>query len=123
MGRICLSGLVAGLLVSLYGGLAAAAETAGQADLDKALGLKVTAESLADLEKVAKLCESALQKGLDEPNQKFAQQLLSSTLYKHATRLCAPILEQSPPDRRWPMLRQFALKDLREGHRDQSAVR
>ena len=64
--------------------MAAASETAGQADLDKATELKVTAESLGDLEKVAKLCESALQKGLDEGNQKFAKQLLTSTLYQHA---------------------------------------
>ncbi len=90
----------------------ALAANEGQADLDKATELQVTAESLSDLEKVAKLCESALKKGLDESNQPFAKQLLSSTLYQHAEQLCGPIFEQAPPDRRWPLLRQFALQDL-----------
>jgi tetratricopeptide (TPR) repeat protein len=88
------------------------AENEGQADLDKATELRVTAESLSDLEKVTELCESALQKGLDEANEKFARQLLSSTLFQHATQLCAPVFDQTPPDRRWPLLRQFALRDL-----------
>jgi tetratricopeptide (TPR) repeat protein len=87
-------------------------ENKGQADLDKAIELQVTAQSLADLEAVAKHCESALAKGLDEANQQFAKQLLSSTLYQHATQLCVPIFDQKPPDRRWPLLRQFAMKDL-----------
>ena len=64
------------------------------------------------MEKVAKLCESALKKGLDEDNQAFAKQLLSSTLYQHAEQLCGPIFDQTPPDRRWPLLRHVALKDL-----------
>ena len=90
----------------------ALAANEGQADLDKATELQVTAQSLSDLEKVAKLCDSALKKGLDENNQAFAKQLLSSTLYQHAEQLCGPIFDQSPPDRRWPLLRQFALQDL-----------
>jgi tetratricopeptide (TPR) repeat protein len=88
------------------------AQTAGQEDLDKAIELQVTAQSLADLENVAKLCEAALEKGLDEANQQFAKQLLSSTLYQHAQQLCLPIFEQKPPNPRWPLLREFALKDL-----------
>jgi len=84
----------------------------GQADLDKATELQVTARSIGDLEKVAALCESALKKGLDEANQAFAKQLLSSTLYQHAAQLCDPIFDQTPPNPRWPLLRQFALKDL-----------
>lgn len=88
------------------------AESEGQADLDQATELQVTAKSLADLEKVARLCESALQKGLDEANTEFANKLMTATLFQHASRLCGPILEQSPPDRRWPVLRQFAMRDL-----------
>ncbi len=84
----------------------------GQSDLDKAIELQVSAQSLSDLEKVAKLCESALKKGLDGDNQGFAKQLMSSTLYQRAAQLCEPIFEQSPPDRRWPLLRQVALQDL-----------
>jgi len=88
------------------------ADHEGLADLDKANELKVGAKSMADLEKVAQLCESALEKGLDEANEEFATKLLTATLYQHADRLCQPILKQSPPDRRWPVLRQFAMKDL-----------
>ena len=92
----------------------ALAANEGQADLDKATELQVTAQSLDDLEKVAKLCESAIKKGLDEANQAFAKQLLSSTLYQHAAQLCGPIFDQTPPDRRWPLLRQVALRDLQK---------
>jgi tetratricopeptide (TPR) repeat protein len=98
-------------LTVIFAPLAPAANE-GQADLDKATEAQVTAQSLTDLEKVAKLCESALKKGLDENNQVFAKQLLSSTLFQHAEQLCGPVFEQSPPDRRWPLLRQFALQDL-----------
>ena len=84
----------------------------GQSDLDKAAELQVTAESLSDLEKVAMLCESALKKGLDADNEAFAKQLMSSTLYQRAAQLSGPIFDQSPPDRRWPLLRQIALQDL-----------
>src|SRR5205814_9503360 len=42
------------------------ADQPGQADLDQAADLQVTAETLGDLEKVIKLGESALAKGLDK---------------------------------------------------------
>ncbi len=101
--------LAAALALPIAG---ARAENEGQEDLDKAIELQVAAESLADLEAVAKQCESALEKGLDEANQQFAKQLLSSTLYRHAQQLCGPIFDQKPPSRQWPLLRQFAQKDL-----------
>ncbi|MCH5376161.1 MAG: tetratricopeptide repeat protein [Planctomycetes bacterium] len=88
------------------------AQNEGQDELDKATELQIRAQSLADLEQVAKLCEDALKKGLDEGNQAFAKQLLSSTLFQHASRLSQPIFEQSPPDRRWPLLRQIAVRDV-----------
>jgi tetratricopeptide (TPR) repeat protein len=107
-----ISGFSVLVLVTIIAGRLAAAESAGQADLDKATELKVTAESVGDLEKVAQLCESALRKGLDEGNQKFAKQLLASTLYQHADRLSAPIFGQGTPDRRMLLLWNYALKDL-----------
>ena len=88
------------------------AENEGQADLDLATEAKLEAETLADLEKVSTLCESALKKGLSEENAKFANQLLSSVLFDHAQRLCEAIFKQSPPDRRWQFIRQVAMKDL-----------
>jgi tetratricopeptide (TPR) repeat protein len=88
------------------------AENEGQAELDQATEAKLEAESLADLEKVANLVESALKKGLSAENAKFANQLISSVLLDHANRLCEAIFKQSPPDRRWQFIRQVAMKDL-----------
>jgi tetratricopeptide (TPR) repeat protein len=96
----------------LFGIAPLRAQNPGQADLDKATELQVAVQSLADLEQVAKLCESAIKKGLDEGNRKFAEQLLSSTLFEHAKRLCAPIFDVAEPDRRWQILRKMALRDL-----------
>ncbi len=90
----------------------ALAANEGQDDLDKATEMQITARALSDLGKVAELCESALKKGLDEGNQAFAKQLLSSTLYQYAEQLCGPVFDQSPPDRRWPLMRQVAMKHL-----------
>ena len=70
---ICLGGGMFGAFV-LFGVAPLRAQNPGQADLDKATELQVAVQSLADLEEVAKLCESALKKGLDEGNRKFAEQ-------------------------------------------------
>ena len=90
----------------------AVAEGEGQADLDAATDLQVGAESLADLEKVTELIESALKKGLDKGQQDFAKRMLAATLYQHADRLSKAIFEQTPPTRNWQLVRQHALKDL-----------
>jgi tetratricopeptide (TPR) repeat protein len=96
----------------------ARAENEGQADLDKATELQLTAETLADLEKVVELGESALKKGLDKGQTELARQILAATLFQHASRLSASIFEQSPPSPRWPLVRQFALRDIEKakGH-------
>ncbi|MCY2995642.1 MAG: tetratricopeptide repeat protein [Planctomycetota bacterium] len=104
--------LLALLSVLVLGTTSLGAEGAGQPDLDKATELQISAKNLADLEQVARLCDSALKKGLDDGNLKFAEQMLSSTLFQHASRLCAPIFDQTPADRRWPLLRKVALDDL-----------
>ena len=74
----------------------------GQEDLDKAIDLQLNVQSLADLEKVASLAESALDKGLEKESADFARQLLAATLFQHAKRLSAAIFEQTPPSPRWP---------------------
>jgi hypothetical protein len=56
------------------------AENEGQADLDKATQLKVAAENLDDLGEVIDHLDTALEKGLDKENTKFAQQLLVASL-------------------------------------------
>src|SRR3970040_1940 len=88
------------------------AEGEGQSDLDAAADLQVGAESLADLEKVTSLIESALKKGLDKGQEDFAKRMLAPTLYQHADRLSKAIFDQSPPTNKWQLVRQYALKDL-----------
>jgi tetratricopeptide (TPR) repeat protein len=88
----------------------------GQADLDKATQLKVTAEGLPDLNEVVDKLDSAIEKGLDKDNKAFAEQLLTSTLLQRATMLSSAILDrqvQDPRrDPRWLQIRQYALTDL-----------
>ncbi len=95
---------------------AAPAENAGLEDLDKATQLKVTAENLPDLNDVVDKLDSAIEKGLDNDNQAFADQLLISTLLQRATVLSAAVLDrpQADPrrDPRWMQVRQFAINDL-----------
>jgi tetratricopeptide (TPR) repeat protein len=110
MRRFAIASVLIGSL-SLLAPLAGA-EGEGQADLDAATDLQVSAESLADLEKVTDLIESALKKGLDKGQEDFAKRMLAATLYQHADRLSKAIFEQKPPTRNWQLVRQHALKDL-----------
>lgn len=84
----------------------------GQKDYDEASEKQLTAESLGDLEKVITLCESAIKKGLDKEYEGIAKQLLASTLYQHAERSVKAIFEQQPPNPRWPLVRERAMKSL-----------
>jgi tetratricopeptide (TPR) repeat protein len=95
----------------LVGGVAQAAGE-GQADLDAAT--QARAGTRADLEQVVKLCESALQKGLDEDNTSYAKQLLTATLLERANKYSAAIFKQKPPNPRWLQIKQLALKDLQK---------
>ncbi len=94
----------------------AAAENEGQADLDKATQQKVTAESLDDLNEVVDHADSALEKGLDEENKKFAEQLLVSSLLQRGQLFAAAVFNvpAQDPQRglRSMQFRQFALSDL-----------
>jgi tetratricopeptide (TPR) repeat protein len=103
---------------------AAQAENEGLPDLDKASDLQVQISAnpkdakLTDLEKICDLCESAITKGLDADNKKFAQQLLSLTLYEHAARLSSAIFDINSlvvtrqPHPQWPIVRNLAVADL-----------
>jgi len=98
------------LAASLAG--SAFAEGAGQDDLDRATDVKLNAKTLSDLSEVIRLCESALEKGLDEGNAEFANKLLASTLLQRSHEVVKQLLAgvDSPSDFR--QKRQFALADL-----------
>lgn len=89
----------------------------GQADLDKATQLKLTATDGKQINDVIQLLASAMKKGLDEENEKFAKQMLASTLMERGQGLAAVLLDQSNiaaagQDPRWGQLRVIALSDL-----------
>src|SRR4029078_11795505 len=73
--RFCVCSLLLAALAA-----PAVAENEGQEDLDKATQLKVAAENLEDLGEVIDHIDTAIEKGLDKDNTKFAQQLLTASL-------------------------------------------
>jgi tetratricopeptide (TPR) repeat protein len=83
------------LLSALLGGPAVAEEKEGQADLDRAIELKLSAETLAEWGTVIDLCQSALNKGLDKDNEEFCKQLLSSTLLQRGEAIGGRLLQMS----------------------------
>src|SRR3954471_2879817 len=92
------------------------AENDGQADLDKATQLKVTAETLDDLNEVVDHTDTALEKGLDAENKKFAEQLLIASLVQRGQLFAAAVFNVPAQDPQRGMrsmqFRQFALSDL-----------
>lgn len=88
------------------------AQSKGQADLDKAVDLKLSAESVEDLDKVISLSESALEKGLSADDQAFAKQLLTSVLYQRAQTIASAIFEGQAPAEQMKELRDRALADV-----------
>jgi tetratricopeptide (TPR) repeat protein len=98
-------------VVSFTGSLAGA-ENEGQEDLDKATEAKWDAKTLSDLDPVIRLCESALEKGLDEGNTQFANTLLASTLVQRGSKRAQLALSRALPDPKLPEFRRAALEDL-----------
>ena len=94
---------------------AARAQNQGQADLDKAMQLKMTASSLTEMGEVIRLTESAMEKGLDKGNRAFAQSLLVSTLIQRGTDTAAAIFHGNALDSNWVEDRKAALADLERG--------
>src|SRR3954464_7600131 len=94
----------------------AVAENEGQDDLDKATQLKVAAENLEDLGNVIDHVDTAIEKGLDKENTKFAQQLLMGSLLQRGQLFASAVFNMSPQDPqrgvRVMQFRQFALSDL-----------
>ena len=80
-------------------------------ELNQATILKLTARNLADLGKVADLCEQAIEKGLKGDNKEFALQLFTSALKQRADNAAAAIFAARPHPQ-WRNLRKFALTDL-----------
>ena len=89
-------------------------ETPGLDDLDKAFDLKISSKSTRDLDKVARLCEQAIEKGLNEAGEEQAKVLAKTAYYEHAKQLSTRILPglRGRRDPRWKPLRREALRRL-----------
>ena len=83
----------------------------GQEDLDKALELSQKAKTTRDLDKVADLLDSALEKKLDDESRQLATSLLKSTLANHVKKYTDQIFK-IPRDTRWRFFRREALKRI-----------
>jgi tetratricopeptide (TPR) repeat protein len=98
----------------LASGPVLAEDKPGQELLDKATEIKLGAERVADLNQVIDLCHQALKAGLDETNQKFANELLASTLTQRASLICLELFERPVTPNRAGNLVRMALSDLDE---------
>ncbi len=75
--------------------LVAKESNSAQADLDKATELKINATDLKQLNEVIQLLDSALDKGLDEGNADFAEEMLVGSLMQRASAVAGIVLKQA----------------------------
>jgi tetratricopeptide (TPR) repeat protein len=106
--------LLGGCLLLGGVGAARAADSPGQADLDKAIEAKLSVDQLDDFGRVLDLCKKAVEKGLDDDGKKFAEELYTGTLIDRAGMLVEAIFAAPRPDAQWPRMRAFAMRDLNE---------
>lgn len=98
----------------LNGSSVSGQETDGSAELEQAFQQKIDATSSRDLDKVVKLCEAAIKKGLDDSSLAQAQQLASSVLFQQADQLGQKIFASGAQDPRWRVYRSQALNKLQK---------
>lgn len=89
------------------------AESAGQADLDEAMRLRVTAEGLPDLSQVIDRLQMSLDKGLEVEEAELAEQMISDALMERATALMQVVNSNSIRDNRIKQILQLIISDLR----------
>jgi tetratricopeptide (TPR) repeat protein len=90
------------------------AESVGQADLDEALRIKVSGNGIRELNQAIELIETAIDKGLDEQSQDFAERMLSDSLMERASALMQMINARSISDPRVQQIRKLVTSDLRD---------
>jgi tetratricopeptide (TPR) repeat protein len=101
------------LALALLPAAPARAENEGQEDLDKAIEAQLSADNLDEISEVIELCQSALDKGLAEEDQKFAKQLLASSLMNRGGTIAQAILQGAVVDvRQFVELHRAAVADL-----------
>lgn len=110
--------LALGLVLCCAIGPLARAESAGRAELDEAILLKMNASTLADLEKVVRLCESAEKKGLEKEDAALAKEILAATVIQRGLVTAKIVQESNVSPALWPQLKEHrdrAIADLERG--------
>jgi tetratricopeptide (TPR) repeat protein len=85
----------------------------GVAALDEALRARIEVNDLRDLNRVILLVESALEKGLDDADEEFAQNMLCDTLMERATKLMQVFSTQPLQPNQAQQIRNLVTSDLR----------
>ncbi|WP_197530359.1 tetratricopeptide repeat protein [Bythopirellula polymerisocia] len=89
------------------------AESAGQADLDEALRMRVTVEGLPDLSQVIDRLQLSLDKGLEVEEAELAEQMISDALMERASALMQVVNSNSIGDDRIKQILRLIISDLR----------
>ena len=80
--------------------------------LDDAMRLKVSGNGLQDLNKVIQMLETAIDTGLEDDDNDFAERMLSDSLMERATSLMQVINTRSITDPRVQKIRRLITSDL-----------
>lgn len=111
LASLCLTGFPSSVTGQEPAPVEAPKQSVGMQKLDLAIEKKMSAERMADLNSVIKLCEDAIEEGLEEADEQYAKQLISATLYERADRL-VDSLGDGKLDLAWARRRQVALDSL-----------
>jgi len=87
-------------------------ENAGLEALNHAIEIKMSAETMRDLNSVIRLCEKAKEDGLSADNLDFCNQLLSATLIQRGVLIANLVLENRPLPPNWKEYRSLAITDF-----------
>jgi tetratricopeptide (TPR) repeat protein len=95
-------------LVFILSTPAVCAESDGEADLGRAIEAKLSANTAAEFGVVIDLCQSALDKGLEQDRATFCKELLVATLLQRAETTSELASDIAPPAAEWAA----AIKDV-----------
>ncbi|MCL2117464.1 MAG: tetratricopeptide repeat protein [Planctomycetaceae bacterium] len=87
-------------------------ENPGLEALNQAIEIKMSAETMRDLNNVIRLCEKAIEDGLSTENLDFCHQLLSATLIQRGVQIADLVLENRPLPPNWKEYRNLAITDF-----------
>ena len=87
---------------------------AGLESLNQAIEIKMSAETMRDLNSVIRLCEKAKEDGLSDDNLEFCNQLLGATLIQRGVLIADLVLEIRPLPPGWKEYRKLAVTDFEQ---------